>query len=167
MPDSPDKWKTHMTTFLAAPNIATRLFADCRPIFARSGTEVRLGVCSNQYLVAFSSPSALLASLRTSTFQARNRTSGTPMTLIKKRDVAAHFAARRRNPNQIHIVPVSPPDTTGLPAKEPSAVDTSALKFNEDFVSDHSSRSAPLKPSSDSKAPKVPPVETAFGRGNL
>ena len=76
------------------------------------------------------------------------------MTLIKKRDVAAHFAARRRNPNQIHIVPVSPPDTTGLPAKEPSAVDTSALKFNKDFTADHSSGGTPLKPAVDSKLPK-------------
>jgi len=89
------------------------------------------------------------------------------MTLIKKRDVAAHFAARRRNPNQIHIVPVNQPDSTSLPGNQPAPVDTSAVKFNEDFVSDHSSRSAPLKPASDSKAPKVPPAEAAFGRGNL
>jgi len=41
------------------------------------------------------SPSAILASLQTSTVQARNRTIGVVPVLIKKKDVNAYFAARK------------------------------------------------------------------------
>jgi hypothetical protein len=58
------------------------------------------------------------------------------MTLIKMRDVAAHFAARRRSPNQFHIVPASLPDLTGLSDKEPAPVDL----INAPFVNRHISR---------------------------
>ena len=68
------------------------------------------------------------------------------MTLIKKRDVAANFAARRRNPNQIHIVPAGLPDITGLSDKEPDPVD---------LITDHSSIGTSPAPALDSKAPEV------------
>ena len=68
------------------------------------------------------------------------------MTLIKKRDVEAHFAARRRNPNQIHVVPAISPDTKSLPAQEPAPVDTNSLQFNKDFTGDHSSKGIPVAP---------------------
>jgi hypothetical protein len=87
------------------------------------------------------------------------------MTLIKKRDVAAHFAARRRKPGQIHFVSAVQPVTPGLPAKEPVQAHKNPLNFDKDFVSDHSSSRAALKP--DSKALKAPPPEAAFGRGSL
>jgi hypothetical protein len=77
------------------------------------------------------------------------------MTLIKKRDVPAHFAARRRNPNQIHIVPASLPDITGLSDKEPNPVDTNPLKLNRDLITDHSSIGTSPASAVDLKAPEV------------
>jgi len=39
---------------------------------------------------------------------------------------------------------------------EPPLVDTSAIKFNRDYVADHSSGGTPLKPAVNSNAPRTP-----------
>jgi hypothetical protein len=63
------------------------------------------------------SPSAIQASLQTSIVQARSRTSGAPMALIKKRDVKDYFASRRQNGIHLHR-PVSQPDATGFSGEQ-------------------------------------------------
>jgi hypothetical protein len=59
------------------------------------------------------SPSASQASLQTSTVQARNRTMGAEMTLIKKKDVDNYFAAKRRR-QRLLISPASKSRAAGF-----------------------------------------------------
>src|SRR5260370_2839873 len=110
------------------------------------------------------SPSALLASLRTSDFHVRNRTIGVPMALIKKRDLADYYAARRLKGNQIYVVPPSQPDATGFSGNEPLLGDAKPMEFHEDATADHSLRNLPLRPPVDSNTPKVQQVRAALGR---
>jgi len=92
------------------------------------------------------SPLALQASLRTSIFQARNRTTGTAMSLIKKSDVKNHLSPQFRT--KIHLCePVSPPDAIGCAVPETGAIEAISANFAEDFVTEHSSSSAVLAPS--------------------
>lgn len=49
-----------------------------------AGTRAPVGVCLTQESVFPFSPSAFQASLQTSVFQVRNRTTGAAMSLIKK-----------------------------------------------------------------------------------
>jgi hypothetical protein len=94
--------------------------------------------------VVFSfSPSAFQASLQTSIFQARNRTTGAAMSNIGKSDVKNHLSPRFRT--KIHLCdPVSEPDATGFSAPEAEAIQTNPLSFSEDFVGEHSSSGTAL-----------------------
>jgi hypothetical protein len=84
------------------------------------------------------SPSAFQASLQTSIFQERNRTTGTAMSLIKKSDVKNHLSPRYRT--KIHLCrPASQPDATGYSVAEPDAIKANPSDFAEDFVVEHSS----------------------------
>jgi hypothetical protein len=70
------------------------------------------------------------------------------MTLIKKRDVKEHFAARRRT--RLHpFVHISQPDATGFSRMEPEGKPT---EFAEDFLGEHSSAGEPTTPSADEGA---------------
>ena len=90
-------------------------------------------------LPAFS-PSAFQVSLQTSIFQARNRTTGTAMSLIKQSDVKNHLSPQFRT--EIHLCqPESPPVATGYSVAEP---DANPLSFAEDFLGEHSFSSAAL-----------------------
>jgi len=73
------------------------------------------------------------------------------MTLIKKRDVKEHFAARRRSRSH-QYVPPSQPDATGLIGKEPVVIPAkpSGLEgFGKDFVGEHSSPGKSIAPGAD------------------
>lgn len=86
------------------------------------------------------SPQALQASLQTSTFQARNRTTGVVMSLHKQSDVKNHLSPQYRT--KIHVYkPLS--GTVGLSADEPDAIKAVRLGFAEDFLAEHSSGEAP------------------------
>jgi len=84
------------------------------------------------------------------------------MALIKKRDLADYYAARRLKGNQIHIVPPSQPDATGFSGNQPAQGDEKPI--DQDFTSDHSSSEVQVKAPVDSNAPKVQQVRAALGR---
>lgn len=67
------------------------------------------------------SPLAFLASLQTSNVQARNRTTGAAVSLIKQSDVKNHLSPHHRT--KIHLCPpISQPDATGFSGVESAAV---------------------------------------------
>ncbi|HEV2487028.1 MAG TPA: hypothetical protein VGT08_15980 [Terracidiphilus sp.] len=69
------------------------------------------------------------------------------MTLIKKRDVKRHFAARRRA--RTHpFIPASQPDATGFSGPAPDAIPLNPAGFVKDFLGDHSVPVEPIAPSS-------------------
>ena len=86
------------------------------------------------------------------------------MTLIKKRDVKSHFAAKGPRGSRIHIVPASQPDATGFSENAPAAAETPGADFNQDFTTDHSSPRKPHPSASDSNAPPDPQASVAVGR---
>jgi hypothetical protein len=91
------------------------------------------------------SPSAFQASLQTSIFQARNRTTGAAMSLIRQSDVKNHLSPRFRT--KIHLCqPESQPDATGFSAAEPDAINATLSTFTEDFVAEHSAPDAAAAP---------------------
>jgi len=82
------------------------------------------------------SPSAIQASLQTSTVQVRNGTNGVKMTLIKKCDVKMHFSSRRDR--GLHLVQqVNKRDMDALPVAD-VAIESTPV-FGEDFSLEHSS----------------------------
>jgi hypothetical protein len=84
------------------------------------------------------SPSALQASLQTSIFQERNRTTGVAMSQIRQSDAKNHLSPRFRT--KIHLCdPVSQPDATGYSMPEPDAIKANLSTFAQDFVAEHSS----------------------------
>ncbi len=67
------------------------------------------------------------------------------MTLIKKRDVEKHFAARRRA--RTHpFIPTSQPDATGFSGPAPDAIPANPKGFVKDFLGDHSVPAKPIAP---------------------
>jgi hypothetical protein len=67
---------------------------------------------------------------------------GLAMTLIKKRDVEKHFAARRRA--RTHpFIPASQPDATGFSGPAPDSIPVKQKGFAKDFLGEHS---VPVKP---------------------
>ncbi len=79
------------------------------------------------------------------------------MALIKKGDVKDYFASRRRQGNQIRIVPPSQPSATGFSGNESAAA--KPLEFNQDATTDHSSSAILLAPADDSNTLIVLQVE--------
>jgi hypothetical protein len=70
------------------------------------------------------------------------------MTLIKKRDVKKHFAARRRA--RTHpFIPASQPDATGFSGPAPGATPVNPTGFAKDFLGDHSVPAKPIAPGAD------------------
>jgi hypothetical protein len=109
------------------------------------GTQAWVSVCLKQQLVFPFSPSALQASLQTSIFQVRHRTTGVAMSQIRQSDVKNHLSPRFRT--KIHLCdPVSPPDATGYSVPEPDAIETNPTTFARDFVAEHSSPSEAATP---------------------
>jgi hypothetical protein len=106
------------------------------------------------------SPSAFQASLQTSIFQARNRTTGAAMSPLMRSDVKSHL----RPPFLTKLPlsqPVSHPDATGFSVAEPDATEAKLSIFAEDFVAEHSSTSvavAPADPVIGSIRPQAPNV---------
>jgi hypothetical protein len=105
---------------------------------------------------------AFQASLQASIFQARNRTTGAAMSLIRQSDVKNHLSPRFRT--KIHLCqPESQPDATGFSAAEPVAINATASSFTEDFVAEHSAPDAAAVPGGhlpgsfrpETEAPKV------------
>jgi len=163
-------WKEHDAYASQARAAARRRPCDrtpgtdsiCHPIGQdegrNAGTQTLSGVCLKQQFFSPFSPSAFQASLQTSIFQARNRTTGAAMSLIKKSDVKNHLSPRFRT--KIHLCqPESAPDATGCSVAEPDEIQTSPLSFNEDFVREHSfsgSALAQRKPVVGSIVPLAP-----------
>lgn len=72
--------------------------------------------------VAFLSPSAIQALLRTSTDQVSNRITGVAVSLIKQSDVKNHLSSRHRT--RIHLAtPASQPDATGFSEEQSERTD--------------------------------------------
>jgi hypothetical protein len=89
------------------------------------------------------SPPASQASLQTSIFQVRSRTTGAAVSPIKRSDVKNHLSPRHRT--DIHLCqPESQPDATGFSAAEPDAIQANSLNSAEDFVAERSSSGAAL-----------------------
>jgi hypothetical protein len=92
------------------------------------------------------SPSALQASLQTSPVQAPNRTIGAAMSLIKKIDVEAHFAARRRT--RLAAMGFTRKSAAKVsPAIAPAVVRTNTPAFRNDFPVEPSFSGASTTPS--------------------
>ena len=91
------------------------------------------------------SPSAFQASLQTSPIQARNRTTGTAMSLIKKSDVKNHLSARRHKGKQPYR-PVSQPDATGFSGVEPGRAESTTGHPIEDPLEQPSSDGPEILP---------------------
>jgi hypothetical protein len=70
------------------------------------------------------------------------------MTLIKKRDVKEHFAARRRARSHPYKAP-SQPDATGFSGSLTKAVPLNPSGFVKDFVAEHSADKKPIAPGAD------------------
>jgi hypothetical protein len=110
-----------------------------------AGTPPPASVCLNKQHVPPFSPSAFPASLQTSIVQARNRTAGADMSVIKRSDVKNHL----RPPflTKIHLCqPESQPDATGFSRPEPGTAKATPSGFAADFVVEHSSPSSSLAP---------------------
>jgi hypothetical protein len=70
---------------------------------------------------------------------------GIAMTLIKKRDVEKHFAARRRA--RTHpFIPASQPDATGFSGPAPDSIPVKQKGFAKDFLGEHSVPVKPIEP---------------------
>ena len=109
------------------------------------GTHAWVGVCLRQQPVSPFSPLALQASLQTSIFQVRNRTTGVAMSQIRQSDVKNHLSPRFRT--KIHLCdPASQPDATGYSVAEPDAIKTDPSTFAQDFVAEHSLSGAAAAP---------------------
>jgi hypothetical protein len=90
------------------------------------------------------SPTILQASLQTDAAQARNRTTGVIMPLIKKKDLKSYFASRRRNANH-----------SKSPTDRPNAIISSGLKAEfADPNRDHVAKEQPKQPFSN--GPDIP-----------
>jgi hypothetical protein len=67
------------------------------------------------------------------------------MTLIKKRDVKKHFAARRRA--RTHpFISASQPDATGFSGPAPDSIPVKQKGFAKDFLGEHSVPVKPIEP---------------------
>jgi hypothetical protein len=129
---------------------------------AAHGTQAPSGVCLKQQPVFPFSPSALQASLQTSIFQVRNRTTGATMSLIKQSDVKNHLSPQFRT--KIHLCePASQPDATGSSVPEPDAIKADSSSFAQDFVAEHSSSVAAV-PAADPVTGCVGPPAAAASK---
>jgi hypothetical protein len=70
------------------------------------------------------------------------------MTLIKKRDVKKHFAARRRARTH-RFMPPGQHGATGIARNVPDAIPVNPAEFLKDFLGEHSSAVAPIAPGKD------------------
>jgi hypothetical protein len=67
------------------------------------------------------------------------------MTLIKKRDVKKHFAARRHA--RTHpFISASQPDATGFSGPAPDSIPVKQKGFAKDFLGEHSVPVKPIEP---------------------
>ncbi len=109
------------------------------------GTRAVVGVCLREQPVYPFSPPALQASLQTSIFQARNRTTGAAMSVIKRSDVKNHLHSPFLT--RIHLVqPESQPDATGYSVAEPETIKANPSGFAEDLIAEHSSSGFSVAP---------------------
>ena len=83
------------------------------------------------------SPSAFQALPQTSTVQARNRPTGTAMSLLKKCDAKNRLSASR-NQSRHSFKPVEQADRANPSEIKPDGPPTSRLNFVEDFTLEHS-----------------------------
>jgi hypothetical protein len=114
-----------------------------------------LGLAGCFPLLAFGIPGFV----QTSIFQARNRTTGAAMSLIKQSDVKNHLSPRFRT--KIHLCqPESQPDATGFSGAEPVAINAIASSFTEDFVAEHSAPDAAAAPGGHLPGSFRPETET-------
>ncbi len=86
------------------------------------------------------------------------------MALIKKRDLADHYAARRLKRNQVQLASASQPDATGFSGSESVRGLAKPMGFFQDFTADHSSSGKPVLPAADSKAAKALPSRPSLRR---
>lgn len=108
-----------------------------------AGTHALVSVCLRQQFVLPFSPSAVRASLQTSTVQVRNRTTGAAVSLIKKSDVKNHLSLRYRT--RIHVSELeSQPDATGFSAAEPDAIQATPFNCAGDSAAQHLSSGTAL-----------------------
>jgi hypothetical protein len=102
-----------------------------------AGKKAAAGVCLGEQLVSSFSPPAFSASLQTSIFQARNRTTGAAVSNISQSDVKSHLSLRF--PVKIHLCePLSQPNAMGFSVAEPETMNANRLNFAEDFIAEHS-----------------------------
>ncbi len=100
------------------------------------------------------------ASLQTSIFQARNRTTGTTVSLTRKSDVKNHLSLRFRAKTNLRALE-SLPDATDNLVPEPGAIGIIESPFAKDFSAEHtiagisSTPTAGSAGSPDSLAPKT------------
>jgi hypothetical protein len=110
-----------------------------------TGTPALASVCLGQQPVFPFSPSAFHASLQTSIFRLRNRTTGAAMSLLRKSDVKNHLSLRLRT--ELYLCPPkSQTRTISFSLAEPDATNTSLSAFAEDFIAEHSSPAKDFAP---------------------
>jgi hypothetical protein len=101
------------------------------------GTWVVVGVWLKWQPVFPFSPSAFQASLQTSIFQVRNRTTGVAMNLLKKCD-GKDLLSASRNKSLHSLRPVGQADRANPSEIKPDGTRASRLTFVEDFTLEHS-----------------------------
>jgi hypothetical protein len=106
-----------------------------------AGTQTPTGVCLGKQPVSPFSPLAFLASLQTSIFRKRNRTTGSVMSLVKGSDVNNHLSLISRTKTHLRA-PESQPDATGFSEAESDANKANLSSFTSDFVAEHSAPGA-------------------------
>jgi hypothetical protein len=101
------------------------------------GTRADVSVCLKQQPVFLFSPSALQASLQTSTFQECNPTIGVAMSQISQSDEKTHLPPHFHT--KIHLCdPISRDDAAAWSIPEPDATKADPAIFAQDFVAEHS-----------------------------
>ena len=95
------------------------------------------------------SPSAFQASLQTSIFQARDRTTGADMSITEKRDVKNHLSLRHSK-DIFLCAPLSQPDATGYSLAEPAATRANPSAFTRDYSAEHTIAVMPSSPAAKS-----------------
>lgn len=122
------------------------------------GTQTIAGVCLRWQSVFPFSPSALQASLQTSTFQVRNRTTGAAMSLMKQSGVKDHLSPGYRSKIDL-CESMSLPDATGYSMAEPTATGASQPALTRDYSAEHTIASILSRPTANSigsTEPKAP-----------
>jgi len=112
---------------------------------------------SNNHLF---SPSALPASLQTSTFQAHNQLTGIAVSITRKTDVKNHLSARWLTQNRPQSV-AERPNVAEFSGTDQDDLELPSLSFADDFFAEHSPASIVPAPALISTVGIRPPNESA------